>query len=227
MTSPHTQHPRDAAAVAPHARPFEALGMVLLCFGWFIVASLSALQNWRPGSGGHAFTDNSFIAMIVLELVLAATAIAVLQARGYPLRTLYPQPSWSGALIGVGLVSGARAVIMLVIPLVPHPAGMPIEEMTANAHVSLATLVPLSIVNGAYEEVFLLAYLMRGLRRYGASTALGIMLLVRLLYHAYQGPLGALSVGLYGAVVGVYYQRTGRLFPAVASHVMLDVAAFL
>jgi membrane protease YdiL (CAAX protease family) len=229
MNSPHRHppHPRDAVAAAPHAAPFEALGMVLLCFGWFIVVSLSSVAAWRPGAAGQAFSDGAFIGLIVFELVLAAAAIAVLQLRGYPLQALYPRPSWSGALIGIGLYLGARVAIALVMPLVPHPAGTPIAEMVAEAQVSLSTLVPLAIVNGTYEEVFLLAYLMRGLRRYGASTALGIMLLVRLLYHAYQGPLGALSVVLYGAVVGVYYQRTGRLFPAVASHVIADAAAFI
>jgi membrane protease YdiL (CAAX protease family) len=227
MVSPQ-QRPSSSLPAAPHAAPIEALGMVLLCFGWFIVSSLTSLAAWRPGSGGgRVFSDSAFTGLMAVELVLAAAAMAVLQARGYPLRSLYPRPSWSGALIGAGLFLGARIAIALVLPLVPHPAETPLEDIVASAHVSLPVLIPLAIVNGVYEEVFLLGYLTRGLRRYGASTALGIMLLVRLLYHMYQGPVGALNVVLYGAVVGVYYQRTGRLFPAVASHVIADTVAFL
>ena len=220
--------PLDAADAPPHAGPIEALGIVLLCFGWFIVGSLQSLAAWQAGAGrGRAFSDGSLAGLLVIELVLAAAAMAVLRARGYPLQALCPRPSWSGAFSGAGLYLGASLLITLVLPLVPHPADTPIGKMMAGAHVSLSTLIPVALVNGTYEEMFLLAYLMRGLRRYGASTALGIALLVRLLYHMYQGPVGALAVVLYGAVVGVYYQRTGRLFPAVLAHVIADAAAFI
>jgi membrane protease YdiL (CAAX protease family) len=222
------KEPLDAAQATPHAAPFEALCMVLLCFGWFIVGSLQSLAAWQAGAGsGRGFNDSSFAALLVTELVLATAAMAVLRMRGYPLHALYPRPSWSGALSGAGLYLGTTVLITIVLPLVPHPADTPLADMVAKAHVSLSTLLPIAVVNGTYEEVFLLAYLMRGLRRYGTSTALGIALLVRLLYHMYQGPVGALSVVLYGAVVGVYYQRTGRLFPVVLAHVIADTAAFL
>jgi membrane protease YdiL (CAAX protease family) len=217
--------PRATADVLPHSAPLEALGMVVLCFGWFMISSQASLAAWQSGASASGFSDNILASVMVTELIFGAVAIAVLQARGYPLRTLYPQPSWSGALLGAGLYVGATAVSALAMLLEPHPAGMPVAEMAARTHVSLPVIMLVSIVNGAYEEVFLLGYLMRGLRRYGASTALGITLLVRLLYHTYQGPVGALGVVLFGAVLGIYYQRTGRLFPVVAAHVITDAIA--
>jgi len=33
----------SSTAETPHAAPLEALGMMLLCFGWFIVSSLQSL----------------------------------------------------------------------------------------------------------------------------------------------------------------------------------------
>lgn len=212
----------SSTAETPHAAPLEALGMMLLCFGWFIVSSLQSLGAYRGGAGAQGFSDSLLGAVLMTELVFGAAAIAVLQARGYPLRTLYPQPSWFGALVGAGLYLGAGALSTLALKLAPQVAGTPIAEMAARANVSLPAVLLVSVVNGAYEEVFLLGYLMRGLRRYGASTVLGITLLVRLLYHMYQGPLGALSVLVFGAVLGLYYQRTGRLFPVVAAHVIAD-----
>ena len=196
--------------------------MVALCFGWFIIASLQLTGTWQAGAPARGFNDSMLASVLVTELIFGAVAIAVLQARGYPLRTLYPQPSWSGALLGAGLYLGATALATLATKLAPHPAGLPVEEMAAQAQVSLPVVMLVSVVNGAYEEVFLLGYLIRGLRRYGASTALGITLLVRLLCHTYQGPVGALEVTLFGAVIGIYYQRTGRLFPVVAAHVIAD-----
>ncbi len=219
---PSTNDLRGAADAPPHATPLEALGMVMLCFGWFIVSSLQSVTAWKAGARTQGFSDNMLGAIVVTELIFGAVAVAVLQARRYPLWMLAPRPSWSGALIGTGLYLGATLLATLAMKLVPQQAGLPIAEMAAHAQVSLPTILLLSIVNGAYEEIFLLGYLMRGLRRYGASTALGITLLVRLLYHMYQGPVGALGVLLFGAVIGVYYQRTGRLFPVVAAHVMAD-----
>jgi membrane protease YdiL (CAAX protease family) len=201
--------------------------MVLLCFGWFMVSSLQALHAlvaWRGGGvvSVRAFNDSVLGALVITEIVFAATALAVLQARGYPLKSLCPKPSWSGVLVAAGLYAGSMVLVNLVSRVVPHPDGLPLAEMVARAHVSLPAVALVAIVNGVYEEVFLLGYLMRGLRRYGASTALGITLLVRLIYHMYQGPVGALAVLLFGAVVGLYFQRTGRLFPAVAAHVIAD-----
>jgi membrane protease YdiL (CAAX protease family) len=218
--------PIGTVDVPPHSALPEAFGMVMLCFGWFMISSQASLAAWQAGGTARGFSDNILGSVMVTELIFGAVAIAVLQARGYPLRTLYPQPSWSGALLGAGLYLGATAVSALAMLLEPHPAGMPVAEMAARTQVSLPAIMLVSVVNGAYEEVFLLGYLMRGLRRYGASTALGITLLVRLLYHTYQGPVGALGVMLFGAVIGLYYQRSGRLFPVVTAHVITDAIGF-
>ena len=217
----------------PHATSIEALGIVAICFGWFIAASLQSTVAWtsngdvRSVIGDDAFNDGRMLGLIVVELILGAVAGAVLAARRYPLHTLIPRPSWSGVLAGAGLYLCVMVLLAIVTPLVPHPLGTPVERMLANAHVSHPTAVVLALVLGTYEEVFLLGYLMRGLRRHGASTAIGVMVLVRLLYHLYQGPLGALSVTVFGIVLGVWYQRTGRLFPAVAAHIVGDVLPFL
>lgn len=70
--------------------PFEALGIVVICFGWFI---FSSLQSVFSGFANTAFSDNSFAALIALEIILGAIALAVLYARRYALGSLYPVPS--------------------------------------------------------------------------------------------------------------------------------------
>ena len=84
-------------------------------------------------------------------------------------------------------------------------------------------ILALSLLNGLYEETFLLGYLIRGFSAAGASFALGLNVLVRLLYHLYQGPMGAVSVVIFGLVVGYYYWRTRVLWPAVFAHMLADV----
>jgi membrane protease YdiL (CAAX protease family) len=219
---------REPEGALPHARLTEAAGIVAICFGWFILASVQVVSTRGAAASDNAgFSDAGLDATLVSELILAAVAMAVLWGRRYPLHSLWPQASWRGALAGIGLYLGMMVVVWAGALLVPDPSHYPIAEMMKQSHVSWSSVVPVSLVNGTYEEVFLLGYLMRGLRRYGGSTAVGVTVLVRMLYHMYQGPAGVLSVALCGIVFGAYFQRTGRLFPVVLAHIIADMAAFL
>ncbi|MYN42408.1 CPBP family intramembrane metalloprotease [Duganella sp. FT109W] len=199
----------------------EAVVVGALCFGYFILGSTIAVFSQ---GGTQAFSDNSLLAIVVLELMLGACALGVLYARGYPLRTLLPRPSWGGALIGAGLYMLTVGCNVLVTGFASDDLTQPVQRLLEGQR-SMSALLLLSLVNGVYEEVFLLAFLQRGLRRLGGSNAVGVVLLVRMLYHTYQGPLGLLSVAFFGLVVGVYYWRSGRLFPVIVAHIVADVSA--
>jgi membrane protease YdiL (CAAX protease family) len=215
---------RGQEGVLPHAETREAIGMVLICFGYFILGSVQAVL--ARGAGASRFSNAGLDAMLVLELILGATALAVLSSRNYPLHTLWPRASWRGMLAGLGLFVCTGVLYNVSSLLVPPDADWPIAGIMSRSSVSWSSVIPMSIVNGAYEEIFL-GYLMRGLRRHGASTAIGITVLVRMLYHMYQGPGGVLAIVVFGVVLGVYYQRKGQLFPVVLAHILADMAAFL
>ena len=88
---------------------------------------------------------------------------------------------------------------------------------------SLPYTVALAIVNGAFEEVFLLGALVRGLRGHGLSIAIGVPLLVRALCHLYQGPAGVVWVTLVGATFTLAYVIHGRLWPPVLGDMLWDI----
>jgi membrane protease YdiL (CAAX protease family) len=102
----------------------------------------------------------------------------------------------------------------------------PIAQAVGQADAALATVVVSAIVNGTFEEVFLLGFLLRGLKRYGVAVALGMSLLVRLLFHSYQGVYGMLAVVVFGLVLSVYYLRTQALFPVTFAHILADIVPF-
>jgi membrane protease YdiL (CAAX protease family) len=209
---------------APHTPPLEALAIALICFGYFILGSIGALSS---GFAGQSFSDSGFSSLIALELILASVAMAVLHARRYPLQTLWPRASWRG-LGTAALLYLFIVMCSTVIGAALHgPEAQPVDRMLSEARISLSTILPLALINGPYEEVFLLAFFQRGLRRFGASNAIGFTVLLRMLYHMYQGPVGAAQVAAYGMVVGIYYWRTGRLFPVIAVHVAADIIPFL
>ncbi|MGZ5735636.1 MAG: CPBP family glutamic-type intramembrane protease [Burkholderiales bacterium] len=79
--------------------------------------------------------------------------------------------------------------------------------MVQDARVSLPVVVSMAMINGTYEEVFLLGFLLRGLRQFGFSLTVGVPLLIRVLYHLYQGPVGAMWILGFGLLFSLYYFR--------------------
>lgn len=205
--------------------PLEAMAIVALCFGWFILVSLSAVTaDFQSGS----FSEDGIVGIVLLEAILGVSALLVLRSRGFDTASLYPHPTLKDAAMGVALAFAAAFFAATVSSVFNWSRySEPIERVMGGSPIALPSLVLLGIVNGAYEEVFLLGFLLRGLREYGLSLAIGVSLLVRVLYHLYQGPVGAVYVGAFGLVLSVFYVAKRRLFPVVLAHAMWDIIPFL
>lgn len=213
-------------------RPATPLGTLVdaaivtaICFGWFILTSVEAVQSDFPA---EPFTDSAFVQIILLEAVFAAVALVYLRARGHDLRRLLPVPTSVGCLVGLGLYAATLFVGVVMAAAVgpAHPGTQPIEEMVDNASISIAPLVAMSVVNGLYEEVFLIGYLQRALESFGPAFAVGAVLLVRVMYHLYQGPSGTVFALGFGLVVGGYFLWARKLWPVVFAHMFADFAGF-
>jgi membrane protease YdiL (CAAX protease family) len=138
-----------------------------------------------------------------------------------------PAPTLKGCAQGIGIFFAAWIVgLILVLPFSDQPE-QPYVHMIDDARVTVPVVVVMAMVNGAFEEVFLLGFLVRGLRGFGLSVPVGVMLLVRVLYHLYQGPVGMVWVLGIGLVFGLYFIRTNRLWPPVFAHVLWDIVPFL
>lgn len=211
--------------------PGEAIIITLICFGVPILNSVYAMLTGFPSerSGGAAvFTDSAMIWLIVSEVVMASAALSILRIRRYAIGSLYPHPTLFGTIAGIALfIASWLFGWMLVGPFVTPHAQQPIDHMLRQSSLSLPVVIAVAMVNGTYEEMFLLGFLLRGLRGFGVSVALGAMLLIRVLYHLYQGPIAALWVLGAGLVFGLYYLRTGVLWPSVFAHILWDIVPFV
>ena len=195
-----------------------------ICFGLSILLSVNAVASGFPT---RPFSDSDLTWIAGTDMLTAFSALVVLYARGYAIATLLPTPTLPGCIIGTGLFIGAWMFgWLLMIPFVGQPE-QPITHMIRDARLSMPAIVLMAMVNGAFEEVFPLGFLLRGLQRFGLSMALGVMLLVRMLYHTYQGPLGVIWVLGFGAVFGLYFVRTNQLWPPVFAHVLWDIVPFV
>lgn len=205
--------------------PSEALLVVGMTFGLFILLSIRAVLD---GFTVPPFSNAGLLWMVLVESALAAAAIAYLYARGYAIATLLPAPSLRGSVEGMALFLVTWLIAGLVaMPFAGGQSAQPIEAMIAEAKVTMPVVVLMAMINGTFEEVFLLGFLLRGLRGYGLSVALGATLLVRLLCHLYQGPLGPIWVMGVGLAFAVYYMRSTRLWPPVFAHMLFDIVPFV
>lgn len=201
----------------------EALAIATLCFGLFILWSLGAVAMGFQEGAVSEFNDGELLSMAGLEIILAVVALTILRKRGYDVAGLWPQPDWRGCAVGLGLYLGVLVLDLLVTAQFSNVDQQPGSQMMARAHMSLPAILIMSVVNGTYEEVFLLGFLLRGLRAFGLSFTLGASLLVRALYHTYQGPLGTVQILIFGLVLSIYYVSSGKLWPVVFAHILGDI----
>lgn len=205
----------------------EAALVTAICFGWFSLSSLAAAFAGFPTS--QTFSDSSLWSLLIIECVQGGIALLYLRYRGHSIFELLPTPSLKGCGLGVMLYLAGNFFAMLVSSAFTsyQYADQPITQIVEQSNPSLVALVALSMVNGLYEETFLAGYLLERLRAYGFHIALGLTTLVRLVYHLYQGPIGAVSVTAYGLVVMLFYWRFRLLWPVVFAHILADITAFI
>jgi membrane protease YdiL (CAAX protease family) len=90
-------------------------------------------------------------------------------------------------------------------------------------------LVLTAFANGWAEELVVVGFLLTRLRQLRVSPLVAVIAssVLRGLYHLYQGfgaGLGNLAMGL---VFGYAYVRTGRLWPLIVAHALIDAVAFV
>ncbi len=91
------------------------------------------------------------------------------------------------------------------------------------------TLILIAVGNAVAEEVIVVAYFLVRLRQLGVGqhTALACSALLRGAYHLYQGFGAGLGNVVMGLVFARWYQATGRVWPLVVAHAVIDVVAFV
>ena len=121
---------------------------------------------------------------------------------------------------GLGLYVAGRA-LGIGVAVVPSELG--------DTWWRIPVLLAVAFANGWAEEVIVVAFLMTRLRQLGMSPvkALVISSLLRGAYHLYQGFGAGLGNVVMGLVFGYVWQRTGRLWPLIIAHGLIDAVAFV
>ncbi|HOB50890.1 MAG TPA: CPBP family intramembrane metalloprotease, partial [Mycobacterium sp.] len=137
----------------------------------------------------------------------------------------------SDALAGVGLAA-LIGVPGLLLYFVGRAMGLNAEVEPAALQESwwrVPVLVLAAFGNGFAEEVVVVGYVITRLRQLGMSqsAAVAAASLLRGSYHLYQGFAAGLGNVVMGVVFGYFWSRTGRLWPLVIAHGLINTVAFV
>ncbi|BBW99815.1 CAAX amino protease [Mycolicibacterium moriokaense] len=93
----------------------------------------------------------------------------------------------------------------------------------------IPVLLLVAFANGWAEEVIVVGFLFTRLRQLSVSPVAAVILtsVLRGLYHLYQGFGAGLGNLVMGLVFGYVYVRTGRLWPLIVAHAVIDAVAFV
>jgi membrane protease YdiL (CAAX protease family) len=123
-------------------------------------------------------------------------------------------------LPGLGLYLGARALHMNASVI---PSGL------GDTWWRVPMLVLTAFADGWAEEVIVVGYLLTRLNQLGVGPRAAVVWssMLRGAYHLYQGFGAGLGNIVMGLVFGYAWQRTGRLWPLVIAHGLIDTVAFV
>ena len=139
-----------------------------------------------------------------------------------------PRPDLLGGLALAALIG----IPGLGLYVVARALGLNAEVEASGLHSSwwrIPVLVLAAFANGLAEEVVVVGYLITRLRQLGLTRSRSVVLtsMLRGVYHLYQGFGAGLGNVVMGLVFGYAWCRTGRLWPLVIAHGLIDAVAFV
>jgi membrane protease YdiL (CAAX protease family) len=208
----------------------EFVIVIVTAFGLSVLANVIYLFDPAAFAGVSAITDESLKSLVVEELVLLALLGSFLKARGWTLERFGLSISARDTTIGLAMAILAIIVSYLLQIIAENvvPQILPERESLIQGQLSLFTVVMVSVVNPVFEEVFVCGYLISALKeKRGTAFAINVSVGLRVAYHLYQGALSVLTIAPLGLMFAYWYVRSGRLWPVIVAHGVLDFVALV
>lgn len=203
----------------------EFLIVVSWAFGQFIFVSIMSIG--APAQ--QAYTNHALLSVLIGELMQFAFLIWFLRVRGWTLEKFGLHFTLRGT--GGGLLLAGASFGLFIVAQIVGGWVLPIDLKAAEElypktakDLDMQLVFVTSVVNGAYEELFVAGYIIAVLTPIrGMWTAINVSTGIRLLYHLYQGPIGVITIVPLGIVYGYIFARTRQLWPLIVAHIVIDV----
>lgn len=241
-----TEPPEEPNAAQRRAIRIEIAVVLAVTFGLSAYTALvSLVEAVLLGLSGQTVALNRRRSPIdLIDLALNLASVFQLLAWGALGLYLLWRSGFGPARIGLGrfrwrpdLLGGLGLAALIGLPgLALYVAGRALGIGVAVVPAELSdtwwripVLLAVAFANGWAEEIIVVGFLITRLRQLRVSpvTAIVASSVLRAAYHLYQGfgaGMGNLAMGL---VFGYVWQRTGRLWPLIIAHGLIDSVAFV
>lgn len=173
------------------------------------------------------------LASVAQLVAWGALALYLLWRSGItPSRLGLGRPRWRADVLGGLGLAALIGIPGLLLYLAARWLSMNAQVEPAALHDTwwrTPVLIFAAFANGFAEEVVVVGYLITRLKQLGLSQNRAILAssVLRGMYHLYQGFGAGLGNLVMGLVFGYAWCRTGRLWPLVIAHGVIDTVAFV
>jgi uncharacterized protein len=200
--------------------------VVVLSWGWFAIRSVAVvfgMMDLPP------FDNSKFFQLVCYELCAGGVVYHFLRKNGWVLNRDALDVNWSTTAAGGLLLMVATLLygVTYGIGLSLGGSAQPLHDISASITISRPLAAIASMVNGTYEELFLVGFVFRALKRESLSFIVGMSVLLRVLAHVYQGPVGALGILTMGVLFAMVYARYRQMWTLIVAHVACDMLALI
>jgi uncharacterized protein len=134
-----------------------------------------------------------------------------------------------GGGIGLAALIGVPGLALYLAARAMHLNASVIPSSLGDTWWRVPMLLLVAFANGWAEEIIVVGYLLTRLEQLGVGSRVALVWssLLRGTYHLYQGFGAGLGNVAMGLVFGSAWQRTGRLWPLVIAHGIIDAVTFV
>jgi uncharacterized protein len=198
--------------------------------GIFVPANLIALIDSQRvvSRASPPISTHALGVLLIYEVIALIVLGGFLRLRGWTLARLGLQWTARDYLVGIGLMFASYAAYLLVVwganavwPETIQQAG---RTSLVAPRIPVVMILAVAIVNPVFEELFVCGYFVSVLKKWlGPTMAVNVSVACRVFYHSYQGIRGVLAATPIGLVYATWYSRTGRLWPVIVAHAIMDL----
>ena len=173
------------------------------------------------------------LASIAQLLAWGALGLYLLSRGGIGPRDIgLSRPRWGADVLGgIGLAAliGVPGLALYVLARGIGLSASVVPTTLTDTWWRIPVLILAAFANGCAEEVIVVGYLLTRLRQLGVggTRALAYSSVLRGAYHLYQGFSAGLGNFVMGVVFGIVWRRSGRLWPLIVAHGLIDTVAFV
>ncbi|ARU64522.1 permease [Histophilus somni] len=210
----------------------DMLIVTVIFFGMPIYTSLSQFFLLQEGAVAITdtltFTDQDNIWAILIELISLAIAAVYLKLRRFDFTQLTFSFNAKAIVLtaGIILIAGSLSELYFYLAAPFQDAGAYLTSAEVAPTDTTSTLsfylVLFSLLNGFFEEVFFLG-LIFAVNKKALPYAIVFSLVIRFLFHTYQGMFYAVNVLLFGIVLLILRSKIKNLLPFTLAHAFFDV----